>query len=268
MHIGDVFLGQQGGGAQLNLGSGHQLVRIRFRHLAALERIYGAIEHLAIEIEADFLNLAGLAFAEQLARAANLQVVGGERETGAEIAERRERVQAFFGIRRHRLARRRKQIGIGAMVRAPDTPAQLMQLGEAERIRPVDDDGVRARHVDAGLHDRGAQQHVEATMIEIQHHVFEFALVHLPVGNTNPRLGQQFGQVGGLALDILDLVMQVIDLAPAAHFSPHGLLDQHAVVARHEGLDRQARFGRRGNDRQIAQAGQAHVERARDRRGR
>ena len=56
--------------------------------------------------------------------------------------------------------RGREQIGVGLVVRAAHPSAQLVQLGQAEFVRPIHDDGVGGGHVDARLDDGGAQQQV------------------------------------------------------------------------------------------------------------
>ena len=42
-----------------------------------------------------------------------------------------------------------------------------------------------------GLHDRGAHQHVEALLPEVDHHLLELVLPHLPVRGGDPRLGHE-----------------------------------------------------------------------------
>src|SRR3546814_9416268 len=71
------------------------------------------------------------------------------------------------------------------MMRAADATAQLVQLREAEMLGAIDQNRVGARYVDAGLDDRGADQDVEALVIEVEHHLFEFALAHLAVRKTH-----------------------------------------------------------------------------------
>jgi hypothetical protein len=46
-----------------------------------------------------------------------------------------------------------------------------VKLGEAEAISAVDNDGVRRRDVEATLDDGRTDEYVEATMVEIEHHV-------------------------------------------------------------------------------------------------
>ena len=57
-------------------------------------------QHLLIELETDFLDVAGLLLAEQIAGAANIEVVRGELESGAERVQRLQNFQPPFGLRR------------------------------------------------------------------------------------------------------------------------------------------------------------------------
>ena len=93
--------------------------------LSALHRV---LEHVEVQRQPDLGHLAALLLAEQLAGAADLQVVRGEHEARAELLHRLDRLEALGGIARQRLARRRDQVGVGAVVRAADAAAQLVQL--------------------------------------------------------------------------------------------------------------------------------------------
>ena len=98
-------------------------------------------------------------------------------------------------------ARGHDQVGVGAVVRAADAAAQLVQLRQPEAVGAIDQNGVGARHVDAALDDGRAHQHVEASMIEIDHQLLELALAHLAVPDAHLRLGHQRGELGGDLLD-------------------------------------------------------------------
>ncbi len=152
------------------------------------------------------------------------------------------------------------------MVRAPDPAPKLMDLCEAEAVGAVYDDRVRRRHVDAAFDDRGADQHVEAAMVEVQHELLEIPLPHLTVPDRDVRLGHELAQRLGGFLDGLDGIVHVVDLSAAADLAQHGLADHRLVPLQHEGLDGQALGGRRGDERQVAQAAHGHVESARNRR--
>ena len=159
-----------------------------------------------------------------------------------------------------------QQVGIGLVVRPAHAPAQLVQLRQTELVRPVHDDRVRGRHVDAGLDDGRAQQDVVALRHEVAHDLFEVALVHLSVRHADARLGQQLGQHRHAVLDGLDFVVQEVDLAAAFEFAQAGLADDRAVFAAHERFDGQALLRCCGDDRKIAQPFERHAQRARDRR--
>ena len=129
---------------------------------------------------------------EHLAGPADLEVVHREEEAGAELFHQLDRVEALGRVARDGFFVGYQQVRVGLVMRTADAPAQLVQLRKAEAVRPVDDDGVGARHVDAGLDDGRAQQDVEALLVKVAHDVLELALGHLPVGDPDLRFGHQF----------------------------------------------------------------------------
>ena len=194
----------------------HQLLQRRL--LAIFQRLDRLLQHLHIEGEADRFNLAALIVAEQFARATDLQIVGRQRKTGAEIFERGDRLQPLGRILGHQLGMGGEQVGIGLMVRAANPTPQLVQLGQTEMIRPIHDDGVGAWHIDAGLDDGGADQEVEALVVEVGHDPLKVTFAHLAVGDADAGLRHQFRQIGGALLDALDIVVQVVDLTTTLEF--------------------------------------------------
>ena len=58
------------------------------------------LQHLLIELEADLLDVAGLLLAEQIAGAADVEIVRGELEAGAERVERLQHLEPALGLRR------------------------------------------------------------------------------------------------------------------------------------------------------------------------
>ncbi len=152
------------------------------------------------------------------------------------------------------------------MVGTPDAAAELMELGKAEAVGAVDDDGVRRGYVDTALDDGGAHQDVEALVIEVEHHALELALRHLAVGDAHPRIRQQLRELPCHALDAVHVVVQEVDLAAAVELTQAGLLDQGVVPLADEGLYRQPPCRWRGDNGQVPHARQGHVQGARDRR--
>ena len=224
---------------QLHLADGGQRP-LRRGFAPGAQRGHRLLEHVQVHRQAHFRELAGLALAEEFAGAADFQVVRGQQEAGAQFFHRFDRLEALGGIARERPARGHDQVGVGAMVRAADAAAQLVQLREAQAVGAVDQDGVGGRHVDAALDDGGAHQHVEAPVIEIDHELLEVALAHLPVAEAHLRLRHQRGELRGHLLDALHLVVHQVDLAAAPQFAQAGIAQRRPVPLAHEGLDRQA----------------------------
>ena len=78
--------------------------------------------------------MPGLLVAEQVAGAAQLQVAHRDLESGAELGVVRQRRQPLRGLRRERGRRVIHQIGVRPLAAAPHAPADLVQLGQAERV--------------------------------------------------------------------------------------------------------------------------------------
>ncbi len=133
--------------------------------------------------------MAALRGAEHVSRAANLQVAHRDFESGAERRVLLDRVDALarraFG---HHLARQH-QVGVGLHLRAAHAAAQLVQIGEPEAVRAVDDDRIGIRNIEPALDDRRRDQHIGLPIHETLHHLLEFILVHLAVADLDPRAG-------------------------------------------------------------------------------
>ena len=140
-----------------------------------------------------------------------------------------------------------------------------MQLAEAEQVGPVDDESVHRRHVDPGLDDRRADQDVVGALPEVDHDLLEGAFVHLPVGDGDAGLRDERPEPGRDALDVLHAVVDEEDLTLAEQLAADRLGDRALVVLTDVGEDRLALRRRRVDERQVADAGEAHLEGARNR---
>ena len=160
-----------------------------------------------------------------------------------------------------------EQVRVRALAPAADAAAQLVQLREPEQVGAVDDERVDRRHVEAALDDRGAHEHVVLVLPEVEHDPLEPALVHLPVRDRDARLGHELAHVLGDELDVLHAVVHEEHLALAQQLAPDRLGGGAVVVLADVGEDRLAVLGRRVHERQVADAGERQLERARDRRG-
>ena len=82
--------------------------------------------------------------------------------------------------------------GFCAGLGAPDAAADLMQLGQAQFVSAIDEDGIGGRHVDTAFDDGGAHQQVATMVVKIQHHLFQLFFLHLPVCDADARIRYQF----------------------------------------------------------------------------
>jgi hypothetical protein len=104
---------------------------------------------------------------------------------------------------------------VRAAVAAADPPAQLVELGHAEQVGPVDDHRVHVRQIDPRLDDRGGHEHVARAIDEVHEHPLEHVGVHLAVGRRDARLGHPGRDLLGDLAERLDPVVHDVDL-PAA----------------------------------------------------
>ncbi len=74
MHVGDVILGDQRGHVQLDLGPGVERP-FEIGLLPGFQGRNGALQQFHVQVVADLLDLAALLIAEELARAANLEMI-------------------------------------------------------------------------------------------------------------------------------------------------------------------------------------------------
>ena len=111
-------------------------------------------------------------------------------------------------------------------------------------------------------------EHVGVAAQEAQHPLLEQLLVHLAVRDLEPQPRAQRAQPLGGLVDRLDAVVQEERLSPARVLALERLADQLLVVLADVRLDRPAALGRRLDHRDVAQPGEAHLQRARDRRRR
>ncbi len=123
-----------------------------------------------------------------------------------------------------------EQIGVGALAGTAHPPADLVQLSEAEEVRPVDDQRVDRGHVDAGLDDGRAHEDVIATLPEVEDDGFEAALVHLPVRDRDARLGHQVAQLPGDPVDVRHTVVHVERLPLAQELTTQRLADRGGIL--------------------------------------
>ena len=141
-----------------------------------------------------------------------------------------------------------------------------MQLRQTKVIRAFDNNRVRGRDINTGFNDGGTHQHVEALVVEIIHHPLQLALAHLSVTDSDTRFRHQLRQPVRRFLNVLYVVVEVVHLAAAQHFTQDRFAHHQIVILADKGFYRQTARRWRGDNRQIAHAAHRHVQRTRDRR--
>ena len=175
----------------------------------------------------------------------------------------------FFATGDSAVFRRNQQVGVGAAIRSADAAAQLIELRQAVAIGAVDDDRVGVRDVEAVLDDRRREQHVVLVRDEVDHHASRAR--PRPSGRGRRRSAPRARAACirfADRVDRLDAVVDEVDLAAALELGADGARDDLLVELDDVGLDRQAILRRRLDDRHVADAGERHVQRARNRRRR
>ena len=201
---------------------------------------------------------------EEIAGAADLQVAHRQLESRSQVLQLPDDVETLVGALAERPLHGVEEVRVGALPGPPDPAPELVELGQAEPVGVVDDDGVGVGDVQPGLDDGGADQHVDLAVDEGAHHRRQQVLVHLPVGDGDARLGHQRAHPFGLSLDGLHAVVDVEDLAAPGQLTGDHLAHQRSLAGGDVGLDGLALLGRGLDDREVADAGERHVQGARD----
>ena len=248
------------GHVDLDLGGGTDRLPLELGHRLG--------DHLAVEVVAHCGDVARLALAEEVARAADLEVAHGDPEARPELGGLTDGPQALVGLLGQHPVRRVEEVGVGPHPGATDAPTQLVELPEAEAVGTVDHEGVHRGHVDARLDDGGADEDVVVPFPELHHDLLEAALVHLAVGDGDAGLGHELAEARRAVLDVLHAVVHEEHLALAQELATDGLGHGPLVVLPHVGEDRLAVRRRGVQQRQVADAGERHLEGPGDGRGR
>ena len=101
-------------------------------------------------------------------------------------------------------------------------------------------------------------------VVEIRHDPLQRLFTQLPVGNADRQLRKEFTKFAGRFFDGFDLVVQVENLTTAQCLAQDGFFDERDTVLADEGFDREASGGRCGDNRQVPQATQCHIQCSRD----
>ena len=115
VHIPAVVVGQQGGGVQVDVGRDRQGAE-QIGFFAQLQAAHGFGQHLVVELKAHFEHVAALVFAQDLACAANFQVVHGQIKAAAQFFHLLDGVEPLGGLFGQAVDLGHHQIRIGLVV--------------------------------------------------------------------------------------------------------------------------------------------------------
>ena len=160
---------------------------------------------------------------------------------------------------------------------ATDTAAQLMELGEAEPLRMLDQHDRGVRHVDPDLDHGRRDEHLDLAVPEPPHHGIALLGFHPPVNQPDGGRRQRLLQFArhldrGLEVKLFGFVdhrIHHVGLAPRRALLAQELIDPRAIATRSDGgLDRQApaRLVLEGRDIEITVQRQREGARDRGRR--
>ena len=124
-------------------------------------------------------------------------------------------------------------------MRPADTSTELMQLRESEAIGPIDDDCIRARHIDTAFDNCRAHEDMNSPVIKIEHDLFEVMLAHLAVCDLNRRVGNDFLYLAGIFFDVFDAIVDKVELSATLKLPLGSLAHQRRIPFSDERFDRQ-----------------------------
>ncbi len=140
----------------------------------------------------------------------------------------------------------------------------MVEIGEAEAIGAVDEDGVGVGDVDSGFNDGGGEEDVCFVVNEGVHDGFEIVFVHLAVADEDACFGDEFSEFPMDHFDGFDAVVEEEDLAAALDFAAYGIAYDTIVISDDGGGDGEAIGGRCIDGGHVSCAHECHVEGARD----
>ena len=212
--------------------------------------------------------MARLLPSEDVPRAADLEVLGGDPEARAEVGELLDGAQAPAGVVGEGHAGRDEEPAGGGLVAPSDPPAQLVELREAVEIGPVDDHRVRGRDVEAVLDDRRGQEEVGRARREGAHRPLQLPLRHLAVPDDDAALRDELGEPLAPDAEPLDPVVDEVDLPSAVELGADRLLHDLVPLRHDVSRDGEAVLRGRLDDGEVSDPAEGQVQGAGDRRRR
>ena len=195
--------------------------------------------------------MAGLFFAQNVARPAQVHIVAGQRKARPQVIQGLHDLQTFLGGAGDLHTSRQGKIGVPLPPRSPYPSPQLVQLGQSKQMGTVDDQGVGPRDINPRFNNVGREQNIIPVIRKILHDGIQIRRRHLSVGQGQTGVWHQRLDILGLLGQILDTRADIENLALAGQLAQQSLPQGHIVLMQHKGFDGQTIHRRRGNQGQI-----------------
>ncbi len=178
-----------------------------------------------------------LRLTQELAGAADFQILCGQQEARAQFLQRLDGFQAPFRILRQGLREGTIRCAKARWCERPTRPRNWCSCACPRRsawlIMMVLAVGTSMPAFDDGR----AQQHIEAAVVEIHHELFQVALAHLSMADADAGLRYDAREFRSVLSMVWDLVVHEVDLAAAAQFTHDGFANRGDIPVSHRGAD-------------------------------
>ena len=245
----------------------HELLRARTQLDAGFhpQFLHGLGQDLLVSLVTHVGDETALLGPQEVAGAADIQVLHGDVEAAAQVAELLDGVQPAAGLVGQGNQRRHDEVAERFLVASSHAAAELMQVTQADILRLVHDDRVGVGDVQAAFDDGRAQQHVVVSPHESQHPVFQLLGFHLAMRHAYFHIRNQPVQDFLDGGKFLHLVMQEEHLSAAVELVIDDALDLLLVEQDDFRLDRDTVGRRRLDDGQVTRTQQGELQGTGDR---
>ena len=244
------------------------MVAINLAKLLVFEFCNGLRENFLIGFVAQILHKTALLGTQQIACAADIQVLHGQMKTTPQLGKVLQSLQSAARLGREHTLWRCQQIAERLFVAASYASAHLVKVAQAKPMRIINDNGVGIADIDAVFNDGGREEHVVIVVHEAHDDFFQLIGFHLPVTDGNAAVGHIFLDEVGYLLQAVDAIVHKINLAVAAHFEIDGVGYHLMPKGGKLGMDGITVGRRRADNAHVARSHQRELQRARYGRGR
>ena len=246
---GHILFGEERLDVALHVGFRHKLLATQPAFLVAvfvgkevvelvfLEFCHRLVEYLLVGFIAEVGDEAALFRSQHIARTTDVEVLHGDVDAAAEVAEVLHRLQTAAGHIVQGSEGWGDKVAECLPVATSHTSTHLVDVGETVVLCAVDDDGVGIGHVDAVLHDGGGEHHVIVVVHEVEDNLLQVLRIHLSMADTHTGIGHVLVYHLLQLLQIADFVVHDEHLPVAAHLEVDGLGKDFGRESVYLGLD-------------------------------